>query len=200
MSTDVPRVWVGCLACYNDGSLVGQWYEAAEAGDLTSEKVHLDAGRVGDALGTPDAFRWTPEDTEAAPLFDPEHEEIWVFDHENFGDLLSGECSPSRAAKLAQHLEEVDEWQRDAFIAWVGTGSHEEDGDGLPSISTFEDRYCGEWKNEEDYAQEFYDSTGDLPEEHPLCAYIDWERVARDMFMDYYTANAPGGIYVFRSY
>jgi hypothetical protein len=27
------RVWVGCIACYNDGELVGQWLDAHEAVD-----------------------------------------------------------------------------------------------------------------------------------------------------------------------
>lgn len=199
MSDDL-RVWVGCLACYNDGDLVGRWYDAIDAGDLTSQQVHLDAGYQFDDIG-PDAYRWIPEGSEPiAPIVGLDHEEIWVMDHEGFSGLLKGECSPGTAAKLAQRLDEVDEWQRDAFIAWVGTGCHVEDGDGLPSISDFEDCYGGEWKDEEDYAQEFYDSTGDLPEEHPLFAYIDWERVARDLFMDLYSAEAPGGgIYVFYS-
>lgn len=29
-----PAVWVGCLACYNDGNLVGDWVGAFEAGDF----------------------------------------------------------------------------------------------------------------------------------------------------------------------
>ena len=24
--TDEPRAWVGCLACYNEGNLNGDWY------------------------------------------------------------------------------------------------------------------------------------------------------------------------------
>lgn len=29
--TETPLVWVGCLACYNGGSLVGDWVEAVDA-------------------------------------------------------------------------------------------------------------------------------------------------------------------------
>jgi hypothetical protein len=32
-ATEVPRAWVGCLACYNDGRLVGSWMDGEEAGD-----------------------------------------------------------------------------------------------------------------------------------------------------------------------
>jgi antirestriction protein len=29
-----PRVWVGCLACYNDGRLQGEWVSAVDAADF----------------------------------------------------------------------------------------------------------------------------------------------------------------------
>lgn len=41
--TDVettPRVWIGCLACYNEGRLVGDWHDALGADEVTSEDVH----------------------------------------------------------------------------------------------------------------------------------------------------------------
>lgn len=35
-STDTtPRVWVGCLACYNAGRLVGDWHDASDADEVT---------------------------------------------------------------------------------------------------------------------------------------------------------------------
>lgn len=53
-----PSVWIGCLSCYNAGSLVGNWYPAEEAGDITPEDIH---------------------DCETS------HEELWIFDHEGLG-------------------------------------------------------------------------------------------------------------------
>lgn len=44
------RVWPGCLSCYNAGRLVGAWIDAADAGELTVERLHQLAGaplRVG---------------------------------------------------------------------------------------------------------------------------------------------------------
>lgn len=49
--TDV-RVWVGCLACYNEGRLIGRWLDATDAPD------------------------W------ACPMGRASHEETWVLDHE----------------------------------------------------------------------------------------------------------------------
>ena len=31
-----PRVWIGCLACYNEGRLVGDWYDAITADEITT--------------------------------------------------------------------------------------------------------------------------------------------------------------------
>lgn len=35
-----PRVWIGCLACYNSGRLVGDWHDAIGAVDVTTADVH----------------------------------------------------------------------------------------------------------------------------------------------------------------
>lgn len=42
-----PRVWIGCLACYNTGRLVGDWHDAIGAADVTTTDVH---GRAVDAV------------------------------------------------------------------------------------------------------------------------------------------------------
>ena len=36
-----PSVWIGCLACYNEGILNGRWFPAEEAGEVTPEDLHL---------------------------------------------------------------------------------------------------------------------------------------------------------------
>lgn len=39
---DGAKAWVGCLSCYNNGDLVGEWFEAAEAADVTLDVLHLE--------------------------------------------------------------------------------------------------------------------------------------------------------------
>lgn len=70
ITTVNPRVWIGCLACYNAGSLVGKWYDAENAGEVTP----------GDLHGHPSS-----------------HEELWVFDLEGF-PRAAGEMSPLTAS------------------------------------------------------------------------------------------------------
>lgn len=74
----VARAWVGCLGCYNGGTLRGEWLEVEGLED---------------------------DETIAGLCPDPSHEERWVFDHE--GLATSGEMSPAEAATRARAVVEL---------------------------------------------------------------------------------------------
>ena len=120
------RVWVGCLAHYNNGDLVGEWVDAAEAGAWTCPKKN-------------------PNDIYI------NCEEYWVMDHEIPG--VSGEVSPMTAVKWAEVFAEVDEDKADAFTAWIKW--REFDNPGEINAREFEDQYRGHWDSEEAYGTEF---------------------------------------------
>tara|TARA_R110000868_G_scaffold269128_1_gene528496 strand:+ start:213 stop:725 length:513 start_codon:yes stop_codon:yes gene_type:complete len=86
------RVWIGCLACYNNGNLRGDWHNANCAGDVTPEDVH----------GGPSS-----------------HDELWCMDTEGFPSG-TGEMSPQEAQDMADAFEAVDEPA--AFAAWIAAG------------------------------------------------------------------------------
>ena len=168
-----PRAWIGCLACYNAGSLVGDWFDAATADEVTTADVH---GRASS------------------------HDELWCFDHENIP--VKGEMSPADAAAWGRAIAEVDEHLRPALLAWVESGDYVTEGDtDLPSISDFEERYHGHWESFEDYARELADVIGllaDVPEE--IARYFDWSAWTRDLAFDHSTYDDPeGGVFVFRN-
>ena len=81
-TTAVPRVWLACLACYNDGRLVGEWVDCTDVEDTTL--AHLHKGSGGPYAGC---------------------EEIWTFDHEYVP--ISGEFGPLEAAEWGRVFEEV---------------------------------------------------------------------------------------------
>ena len=169
-----PRAWVGCLACYNAGSLVGDWFDAATADEVTTYDVHGDSRADS-------------------------HDELWCFDHENIP--VKGEMSPADAAAWGRAIDEVDEHLRPALFAWVESGDYVAEGTGdLPSISDFEDSYQGHWESFEDYARQLADDIGLLagvPEE--IANYFDWDSWTRDLAFDYSTCDDPeGGVFVFR--
>lgn len=93
---NTPRVWIGCLHCYNNGRLVGDWWDALEAADVTPEDVH----------GKP---------------VSESHDELWCFDIEN---IPTGEIDPMTAAEWGERFEEVGEHDWGAFLAYVDLGGH----------------------------------------------------------------------------
>lgn len=172
------RAWIGCLSCYNSGRLIGEWYPAREAGDISTDALHIDAGTVARVSC----------------------EELWVMDHE--GLPISGECSPTEAQAWGDLLDEVDEWQRAAFLAWVREGNYSHGSDGLPTVSEFEDAYAGEFASFREFAENLADDTGmlsEVPDE--IAAYFNWSAWTRDLAYDYTTADAPGaGVFVFSNH
>lgn len=169
-----PAVWIGCLSCYNSGSLVGQWFPAEEAEEITPEGLHTDP---------------------------TSHEELWCLDLEGFPARV-GEMSPLTAAAWGELYEEVGKTQWDALLAWVETGCYVADSDDLPCVSDFEDRYCGCWDSESGYCAHLAEEMGiwDEVPEH-LHSYFDLDAWWRDERSDYTIANAPdGGVFVFRAH
>jgi antirestriction protein len=170
MSTTDLRVWIGCLACYNEGLLSGEWYDADQADEVT----------IGDVCGTKDE----------------DHEELWVFDHEGFGPLLRGECAPATAYRLATLVDELDDQYRHAFGCYLELAGMSADDE---SLSAFEDAYRGRWDSEVDYAKHYAEETDAMPptDAWPI-AYVDWDQAAEDLFQGLWTDKADGGgVHVF---
>lgn len=173
------RAWVGCLACYNGGDLVGAWFDAEECGDVTLEGVHT----VGRASGG------------VAELAG--HEELWCFDLDGFGGLISGECSPMEAARVASLVADLDDDRLEALGAFRANYGGEVSEDML---SSFGDSYVGRFDSEKDYAYEWAEESGaDLDSAGWPFSCIDWDRAARELFMDgFWSADTSGGVHVFR--
>lgn len=118
-------------------------------------------------------------------------------DTDGFGTLLTGECSPCEAQRIAELVADLDDDDRDALGAYV-----QDRGETLDDqlIERFRDAYRGRADSERDYAQDYADEIGAIPETYSWPAsYIDWDRAARDLFMDgiYALDASGGGIHVF---
>lgn len=172
-----PRAWIGCLHCYNNGHLVGEWFEAENADEVTLADVHGGAGHVRAGC-----------------------EELWVMDHENIP--VDGEMSPHTAAEWGLVIASVPEQQRQALCAWVNSGSYVVEGSGdLPSISAFEEHFCGTWGSFRDYAENLAEETGVIPVDTPeeLVRYFNWDSWTRDLQHDYTAVQADDfNVFVFR--
>lgn len=177
MTEPAMKIWVGCLACHNDGRLVGEWFNAVDGDEVTLADVHGGTGWVRQGC-----------------------EELWVFDHEHLP--VTGEMNPHEAAEWGRVLSEVPDHQRVALCAWVRSGDYVAEGNGdLPSISDLEERYAGAWDDFNEYAYQLAEDIGllaDVPAE--IARYFDWKSWTRDLALDHTTeTGAEGGIHVFRS-
>lgn len=165
------RVWVGCLAHYNSGELIGEWVDGAAAPGWRCPK-------------------YNPNDIYVTC------EETWIFDHEIPG--VRGEMDPNTAAEWAEALAEVDDDQTQAWRAFMGWADTEEPA---KMVTRFRESYRGEWDSERAYAmhvfEEFYGEMVDeemeisysgrkvkrIPE--IFTQYFDWDSYADEMFQHY---------------
>lgn len=149
------RVWVGCLAHYNNGDLIGEWVDAADADDWVCPRANPDDVYIN-------------------------CEEYWVMDHEVPG--VSGEMSPSDAGLWADVFSRVEEYEEDAFVAWLKL-----EGRDVRSINVDEFRgaYAGEHDSDEAFAQDMADEFVESETRGWPFNCIDWERAARELMMDY---------------
>lgn len=174
-ATSELRCYIACLACYNAGTLRGDWYDAAMARDVTPREIH--GGR------------------------ETSHEELWILDLDGDCWPVNREMSPHEATEWAEVFDEVDEHQRAALAAWVRSGSYTAQGDSdYPVVSDFEEAYAGNWDSFRQYSDQYVEDTGMLdgvPEE--VTRYWDYAAFARDLAMDHSVEpDGHGGVFIFR--
>ena len=106
-----------------------------------------------------------------------------VGEYEGWGDIDPSALAPRDLQRVAEAID----IHGDSFIAF-----YLEFGD----ISHYANSYCGEYANEEVFAETQFTSTRRIPQD--IIEYIDWRRVARDLRDAFRYVDAPSGrIYVF---
>lgn len=172
-----PKIYVACLASYNNGKLYGKWIDANQ--DVDALQVEISA-----------LLKASPE------LF---AEEWAVHDYEGFGEIhLSEWPDLARVSALAGLLEEHGE----AFSLWYcNQDSNNIDVDQLEDI--FQEQNNGIFESKEAFADYILESTGmldALPEWAKM--YFNYEAYARDLELsgDYSFIRHASQIYVFSNH
>ena len=166
--SEACQIYVACLSAYNNGYLHGAWIDATQDEDdiLTEIQTMLAASPVVELYG------------EVA-------EEWAIHSYEGFHGVEIDEYeSISRVAQLAQELEEHGEPYA-AYLDYFSDGT----------VADFEDKYRGCFENCEDFAYNLYDEMGTIQELEKAglsSSYIDFAAIARDLFIDGYTAIEKG--------
>jgi len=163
MSTE-PRIYVACLAAYNNGRLHGEWIDA----DQSADELHEAVARMLAASPQPGAEEWA------------------IHDYEGFGSLRLGEYeSLERVATIAAGIAK----HGDAFSAWL---SYDESQD-VTDMQSFEDAYRGEWDSLRAYAEDYAESTGmyDAAEKSGSpYVVVDIDMLTRDLNIELYTVES----------
>jgi antirestriction protein len=130
-----PRIYVACLAAYNNGILHGAWIEVGDDADAVREEI---AAML-----------------EASPI--PAAEEYAIHDFEDFGGVEIGEYAGiARVVEIAAFLRE-----RGALGALVLAHFG---GDLEEAAQALEDGYRGVFERLSDYLQELTEETVTIPE------------------------------------
>ena len=157
-------IYVGTYGKYNSGSLFGKWLDLS---DYSDKEEFLEACRE---------------------LHKDEEDAEYMFqDHENIPSCFISESWLSdKFFEVRDEIEKMDETQQEAFFAWCGYKSSDLSKEDVTDlISSFENEYQGQYKDEEDFAYGMVEECYDLPEFAKT--YFDYEKFARDLFMcDYH--------------
>lgn len=163
-----PKIYVACLAAYNNGFLHGQWIEVNQETEVIHEEIQ-------------DMLKRSPS---------AGAEEWAIHDYEGFcGIRLSEYEYIAKVVEIAKLINEHGEaWA--VYAEYVGTD--------YATTESFEEAYQGEWDSEEDFAENLAEETMEIPEH--LKYYIDYEKFARDLFInDYFSEKGENyRVYVFR--
>ena len=181
---DTPRIYVACLAAYNNGFLHGVWIDCDEDADCIHAKIQAmlktsPAWKIGDIC-----------------------EEWAIHDYENWqGFNLSEWEDIDQLVEWAELLEEHGE----AITQCLSFAEIAQYYDHYGTVEGFEDRFMGEYETKEDFVRESLKNQGviDAVEKAGLNEfYINFKQLAYDWFIDSYFCIEVSyqKVYVFCNY
>lgn len=161
ISNSSPRIYVACLAAYNNGFLHGSWIE-----------VNLGLEHVEESI---------KEILASSPVAE-ECEEWAIHDHEGFGNYYINEShNLEKLCEFAEFLEEYKNFPEEVISELI----QDFNIDGAREY--LEDHFIGEFDSEIDVAYHFVEEFGLLDEVSKTVAqYFDYESYGRDLSYDLY--------------
>lgn len=178
ITIDQPKVYVACLAAYNNGFLHGKWI------DVSGDEEDLQ-----DAINN--MLKDSPE---------PDAEEWAIHDFEGFGDYRIEEYT--RISELCEIANLINNDENDELI--LSLMDHLGSGTSIDDAKEFlENNYRGKYKDLGDYAYEQCEQSGDLHNIPPYIQYhIDFDAMGRDWDYsgDIFTISEGHEIHVFSNH
>ncbi|KGK67087.1 antirestriction protein ArdA [Xanthomonas citri] len=188
-----PRIYVACLASYNNGVLHGRWIDldGMDADDVQAEIAAMlrespnpnVTAECPECEGSGDAAPDRPAGV--PPLCAmcngtgkvPSAEEWAVHDSEDLPTGFRGSEHPDLTELLERldELEDLSDYERDAFEAFCAV-------EGQEDIQTFRERYIGEFDSWAEVAEHSVEESGLLQGvSDSIARYFDFASYGRDM-------------------
>ncbi|MBO6814546.1 MAG: antirestriction protein ArdA [Rhizobiaceae bacterium] len=209
--SEQPRIYVACIASYNNGRLHGKWIDATTDVEEMQEEVskvlasskfpNVDAVQCQecervvlytDRIELPDCESCGGRNKEIRSA-----EEWAIHDYEGLSNI--GEFSGLKA--VAYQVAIIEAADDIGIPGEVASQYINDFGDGLDAEdikSELENNFGGAFHRLDEWAMDQAEDMGYLgPDNNPLISYVDWESVARDWIMDYYTVECDGYTYIF---
>lgn len=177
----MPRIYVACLAVYNNGWLHGKWIDAAQDYETLKEEIE-------------EMLRESPVTKEYGEVA----EEWAIHADEGFGSYRVEEWSDlEELCEIANMLEHDEQGELVLeILAHLGSGTSLEDAKEF-----LENNYHGHYKDLGYYAMEMFDcGCYDIPKH--IYNYIDFDAVGRDYEMsgDIFTIEDRDGVHIFSNH
>ena len=129
-----PRIYVACLASYNNGILHGKWIDADQSVDDINNEIHFML--------------------EASPM--PRAEEYAIHDYDDFGGISLSEYEGIETiVEIVSFIKE----HGDAGIAALEYFSND-----LESAKQNMEEYCGIYNSQTDFARELMNDCYEIPD------------------------------------
>jgi antirestriction protein len=174
----MARVYVACLASYNNGWLHGKWIDAAQDYDTFRDEIN-------------EMLKQSPVTKEYGEIA----EEWAIHDYEGFGSYRVQEWSDLKElCEIANLIENEDNGELILEIMdHLGSGTSIEDAKEF-----LDNNYQGTHKDVGEYAEYITEECGTEIPKH-LQHYIDYDRMGRDMELngDIFTLELNDGLHVF---
>lgn len=198
------KIYVACLASYNNGVLHGSWFDLEDYMDaeelhevvrqevLTTSpfpNVEVECPRCGgDGLMLQDPGATCIQCKGSGEV--PSAEEWAIHDHEGFPDDAVGEyTSFSRLYEIKELCEEAEDTLGSDYKEIVEAFTFCFGGGDMSSVSQIQDAYVGEYSNSEDFCQERWIDYGKIDGDSDLFPYIDWDHVWEGDMQHSYTEH-----------
>ncbi|VXB17759.1 Antirestriction protein (ArdA) [Chryseobacterium sp. 8AT] len=162
---DTASIYCGTYAKYNNGSLYGKWLNLSDYSNYEKlleimRELHID------------------ENDPEYHFQDYEHCELF----EKLGLVEESFLSPE-IYDIAEQINDSG-YDLEVFEAVLDNLGKMDFQSAYEYVNNF---YCGEYANDIDFVQEFYEN--DIPFNLPSFVVIDWESTSRNIMYDYFESN-----------